>query len=377
VKLMRELGLKSHNFTVSWSRVLPNGTGEVNCPGLDFYDRLVDETLAAGMSPICGMYTWDHPQVLEDLGGWLNRNSADWYAEYATVLFDRLGDRVTHWLTMCEIISFTTQAYFHGRVPPEQADAVKGLLAIHHQLLGQGRAVQAFRAGSTQGEIGNWHFQIPIEPASRSEKDVAAAARMDAFSNGLALDSQLLGEYPRLLVDWYGETWPHEAITEGDMATISTPIDFVGIDYYGKAKIAHDRHRGADGLNATTSFVENASDGLRAGLTSVRDRYGNPPAYIVEIGTAVKDSVRNGKVNDPKRIAYLRDHLIAAHAAIGDGVDLRGAFIWSLLDGWEFNDGLSLRYGLIHVDYETQHRTIKASGHWYRDVIAANGFDLP
>ncbi len=316
----------------------------------------------------------DHPQTLEERGGWLNRDSADWYAEYAAVLFDRLGDRVTHWLPMNEIISSAHAAYFGASYPPWQADTdvTTALRAIHHQLLGQGRAVQAFRASGSHGAIGNWHLQIPISPASDSERDATAAARMDAFANWLPLDAQLLGDYPRLLVDWRGESWPHDAVADGDLKTISTPIDFVGLNYYFTAAIAHGP---SDALGLAASFGTSegkGADGLRDALAAVRDRYRNPPVCLTEIGTALKDSVRNGKVNDPKRIAYLRDHLIAAHAAIGDGVDLRGVIVFAALDSLP-----SGRYGLIYVDFKTQRRIIKASGNWYRDVIAANGFASP
>lgn len=316
------------------------------------------------------MYTWDHPQALQDRGGWLNRDMAHWFAEYATVLHDRLGDRVTHWLPMCEIVSFTQYAYFLGYYPPMRADVSQGLTAIHHQLLGQGQAVQAMRA---RGRIGNWHLLIPIAPTSPKERDVAAAARLDAFSNGIVLDPQLLGRYPEVLIDWYGEAWPHASIREGDMETISAPIDFIGVDYYGGSRAAHAAKPGELALNVADTFNENDPGGLHTALVALRDTYGNKPVYLAEIGTAGDDRLTDGEVHDHDRIRYLRDHLIATHRAIQDGVDLRGAFVWGLLDGWEFYDGLSLRYGLVHVDHRTKRRTIKASGHWYRTVATANG----
>lgn len=375
LRLIRGLG--SHNFGVSWARVLPEGTGTINHAGLDFYDRLVDETLAGGMSPICGMYTWDHPQALQDRGGWLNRDMAHWYADYAAVLHDRLGDRVTHWLPMCEIVSFTQYAYFLGYYPPMLADVSQGLIAIHHQLLGQGQAVQALRAGDAQGQIGNWHLLIPTAPKSPKERDVAAAARLDAFYNGIVLDPQLLGHYPEVLIDWYGEAWPHTSIRDGDLETISAPIDFIGVDYYGSSRAVQAAKPGEHALSATDTFNENDPDGLHTALIALRDTYGKIPVYLVEIGAARADRLTGGEVHDHDRIGYLRDHLIAAHRAIQDGIDLRGAFVWGLLDGWEFHDGLSLRYGLVHVDHQTKRRTVKASGHWFHTVATTNALPSP
>lgn len=372
LRLMRDLGLTAHNFGVSWARVMPDGTGSVNQAGLDFYDRLVDETLACGMAPICGMYTWDHPQALEDRGGWLERDSADWFARYAEVLYGRLGDRVTHWLPMCEIVSFSHYAYFLGYYPPMLADPRRGLTAVHHQLLAQGKAVQAFRASVATGQIGNWHLHIPVSPKSDSDLDVAAAERLDAFNNGLVLEPQLLGRYPRTLLDWYGATWPEEAIQLGDLATIATPIDFLGIDYYGSSRAGHGKRHGELRLNVAEAFDENDPDGLRRVLTDLRERFADLPALVVEIGITVKDRVIDGRVEDDQRIEYLRTHLDALRQAITEGADVLGLSVWGLLDGWEFYEGLTPRYGLVHVDHATGRRTPKSSAHWYGRVARSN-----
>jgi beta-glucosidase len=254
------------------------------------------------------------------------------------------------------------------------------LRANHHLLLGQGLAVQAFRASGAKGEIGNQHGMKPARPASASEEDVAAARRVQAYFNLLATDPQLRGEYPALLMEWYGEAWPHEAVFDGDLDTISTPIDFFGMDYYNDFIVRHDPTNATTEpyganilLEAETVRVPASQAGMYDALLWVRDRYGNIPIHLVEIGIPLEDTIDNGKVHDPVRIAYFRDLLTGAHRAIGEGVDLRSCFIWSFLDGWEFNAGLSSRYGLVHVDYETGQRTVKDSGQWYRDVIAAQG----
>jgi beta-glucosidase len=376
IQLMRDMNLRAYNFEVYWPRILPEGTGKVNGQGLDFYDRLVDEFLAADIVPLCNLYVFDHPAALQDRGGWLNRDMAQWFADYASILFNRLGDRIPYWTTICEIQIINHISYAAGMFPPEMQDVSASLRANHHLLLGQGLAVQALRASSAKGEIGNQHSVMPVSPASESEADVAAARRANAYFNLLATDPQLRGEYPDVLIEWYGKGWPHDAILDGDLNTISEPIDFFGVDFYGAMTVRHDpsdvRTRYYAGLQTDITRLRPTGEDLHEALLWVHERYRAIPVHLLEIGIDLDDTAAAGRVDDPERISYIRDLLIGAHRAMDSGVDLRSCFVWSFLDGWEFNDGLSSRYGLVYVDYETQERIVKSSGYWYRDIIAAN-----
>lgn len=400
IAVMRELGLNAYHFSTAWSRVLPEGTGRVNQQGLDFYDRLVDALVEAEISPVIVIYAWEMPAVLQDRGGWANRDSTEWFAEFASVLFDRLGDRVTHWLTMCEPMSIAHHGHTVGALAPGLQDIYTGLRVAHHILLGHGRVVQAFRASQATGQIGIIHGLADIQPASDDEADRAAAERTSNHFNALYLDPIMRGEYPTQTVEWWGEAWP--PVADGDLEVISTPMDFVGVDYYCQSVVADDPSGGSSsgggeeigaagpldpGLahmleikvrpyEGKTTGIDwpITPEGLYNGLHWLRERYDNPPIIITEIGAAFPDEVASdGSVDDPDRIAYIRDHLIAAHRAVGEGVDLRGCFIWSLTDTFEFNLGYDARFGLVRVDYETQERTIKASGRWWAEVAAANG----
>jgi beta-glucosidase len=402
VGILRRLGLPSYQFSVSWARVLPDRTGRVNEPGLDFYDRLVDELLAAGVSPMAVVYTWELPEALADLGGWTNRDCASWMAEFATVLFDRLGDRVDHWLTMCEPMSVAHYGYVVGELAPGIRDVHAGLRATHNVLLGHGRTVEAFRASGAKGQIGIINAMADIQPASERPEDVAAAERTHAYYHSLYLDPIIRGEYPRELRAWFEDAWP--TYPDADLAVISTPMDFIGIDYYCRSVIADDPDgAGTGGVAEEIGAAGPIGDGL-ARMLKVRvvppvgpftdigweitpeglynvliwlgERYDGMPVYITEIGAAFDDEVLDdGRVDDPGRCAYIRDHLLAAHRAIADGVDLRGCFIWSFTDTWEYNLGYDARFGLVLVDHETQKRTVKSSGEWYAGVARANGFE--
>lgn len=406
VGIMRELGLHAYQFSISWARVLPDGTGRVNQKGLDFYDALTDELLEAGVKPTPILYVWDPPGAIQDRGGWANRDSAEWFAEFAAVAFERLGDRATHWFTICEPQSVAHYGYVVGELAPGIRDLYAGLRATHNLMLAQGRAVQAFRASGAKGEIGNYHALADIQPASERPEDVAAARRTNAYVNTLYLDPIMGRGYPEEMIEWFGEAMP--PLEDGDLATIATPMDFIGISYYCHSVVA-DLAAGANGsigradappppigaagpLGAGLARLmqvrvepptqpltdlgwEIVPDGLRRTLTWLSDRYERPPIYIGEMGWSFEDAVTaDGRVRDDRRLACIRDHLIAAHRAIDDGVDLRGCFIWGLMDSFEFNLGFSTRFGLVHIDYETQKRTIKDSGYWFRDVMSANGF---
>jgi beta-glucosidase len=403
VAIMGELGLRAYQFSISWARVLPDGTGKVNGRALDFYDALVDHLLEAGVAPVPLLYVWELPVALQDRGGWANRDVADWFAEYVGVILERLGDRPTHWLTMCEPSSIAHHGYIAGDLAPGIQDLEAGLRAAHHVCLAHGRAVEAFRASGAKGQIGCHVTSVDAQPATDSEADAAAATRVMAYFTALYIDPILRGEYPAEIAERFAAAWP--AIADGDMATIAAPIDFIGVTYYSGFVVADasgdtDVRPGARGeLNAAPSNGMHAlldvrlldsglprtggpgfswamnPSGIGRVLRWLRDRYGDFPLYVTENGATYPDVVVDGQVEDYERIAYIRDHLIVAHEAIEDGIDLRGWFVWSLFDTWEYMAGFTARFGLVHVDHETQRRTIKASGGWYRDVMAAGGFD--
>ncbi len=378
---MKDLGLRAYRFSVSWPRVLPAGTGKVNEAGLAFYDRLVDELIAAGIDPFVTLYHWDLPGALQDLGGWANRDVASWFADYAQILFEKLGDRVKHWITLNEPWAFTYLGYVTGAHAPGMKDLWAGLRAMHHSLLAHGSAVQAFRASGAEGEIGITLVTAAIRAASDSAEDLAARDRQHAILNRGYLDPIFTGRYPDVLVEWIGESWP--VVTPEDMAVISSPIDFVGVNYYFPSYAVYrpgegllQAGRAERDMPKTEMGWEIDPTGLHEVLTWIRDTYGSPAMYVTENGAAFPDKVAtDGSVPDEDRLAFLDGHFREAHRAIAEGVDLRGYFVWSLMDNFEWAHGYKLRFGLVRVDYETQARTIKNSGLWYRSVIEQNGLD--
>jgi beta-glucosidase len=404
VALMKDLGLRHYQYSMAWPRILPEGVGTPNQRGLDFYDRLTDALLEAGVNPTPILHVWDLPGDLQDRGGWANRDSAEWFAEYTSVLFDLIGDRATHWFTICEPISIAQFGHIAGEIAPAMKDLYAGLRAGHHINLAHGRAVQAFRASGAAGQIGTATLVVDVQPASDAEEDVAAAARVNGYFNELFLDPVLLGEYPQHIVEWLGEAWP--PVHDGDLAVISSPIDFVGVTYYF-GQVVSDASGGAGptpGAGTDAELVDAAigslgmmlqarmapasdrrtslgwpihPEGITRVLAWIRDRYKNPPVIVTENGVAFEDQVVNGRVDDAERIEYLRDHFIAAHEAIEQGVDLRGWYVWALLDTWEFSLGYKGRFGLIHVDYNSLARTVKESGRWFARVMANNAVEAP
>jgi beta-glucosidase len=388
---MREMGLQHYQFSMNWARILPEGVGKPNQKALDYYDSFVDSLLEAGVSPTPILYVWELPAALQYRGGWTNRDVADWFAEFAAVAFDLVGDRASHWATVCEPWSIAHLGHTVGELAPGMNDLHAGMRAVHHVNLAHGRAVQAFRASSAKGQIGCHCTTADSQPASASEADATAAARVMDYFTGLYIDPIMKGAYPSEMERLLADAWP--PVAEGDMATISTPIDFIGVTYYSGFVVAEGATTD-DGSRPNalfqlldvrllpTDFPKTSMGwginpkGIGRVLRWMRDRYGNFPVYVSENGAAFDDVVEDGRVADPERIAYIRDHLIEAHGAIQDGVDLRGWFVWSQLDTWEYMSGFKGRFGLVHVDYETQRRTVKDSGWWYRDVMAANGFEL-
>jgi beta-glucosidase len=381
VTLMKELGLKTYRFSISWPRVLPQGYGQVNPQGLDFYDRLVDALLEAGILPNATLNHWDLPQAIQERGGWPNRASTDWFADYARVMFERLGDRVAFWATHNEPNIVAYLGYGDGVFPPGIADYSQAYQTAHHLLLAHGKAVQAFRQGGYKGEIGLVNYFGNYLPASESEADRAACQRAYEHWSALFADPLFKGQYPRSLLEWIGPHAPK--VEEGDMAIISQPIDFLGVNHYFSLRVAADpRHSllklsqeqvSAPHWGQTTMGWGVNPDGLKAVLLDLKARYGNPKLYIAENGCAMQDRPdEDGFVADWRRVDYLRAHIRAVHEALEAGVDVRGYYVWSLMDNFEWAYGYTQRFGLIRVDYPTGKRIPKQSARWYRTVIANN-----
>jgi beta-glucosidase len=379
IALMRELGLNAYRFSISWSRIFPDGKGRINEKGLDFYRRLVDGLRAAGIQPLITLFHWDLPAALDDRGGWLNRNIAKWFADYATVMFRTLDDRQPMWATLNEPWVVTDGGYLHGPLAPGHRNLFETPIAAHNLLRAHGAAVAAYRAIG-KGKIGIVVNLEPKYPASDNDEDRQAVTRADAYMNRQYLDPIFKGAYPNEFPSMFGEAWP--SFPESDFADIRQPIDFLGINYYKRGITKYspstiiERAIRVDNPRAvyTTTDWEVFPEGLTNILLWVGERYGKLPIYITENGAAFYDPpTAAGKVEDPLRVDYLRQHLLAAREAIRRGVDLRGYCVWSLLDNFEWALGYSKRFGIIHVDFETQKRTMKSSAHFYKDVIRTRG----
>jgi len=380
VALMKALGINAYRFSLSWSRVLPTGRGPVNAKGLDYYDRLVDALLAHGIQPSATLFHWDLPAALDDRGGWLNPDIARWFADYASVVFRKLDDRVPMWATLNEPWVVTDGGYLHGVLAPGHRNRFEAPIAAHHLLRAHAAAVQAYRA------IGKHRIGIvvnvePKYPATDSAEDRAATARAHAYMNRQYLDPVFLGRYPKALGEIFGEAWP--AWPADELSNIAQPIDFVGINYYTRSVTRFEASSWPLGATpvrekqatCTETGWEVFPQGLTDTLVWVKERYGNPPIYVTENGAAFYDPpvVDGNRLSDPLRVDYLRRHLVALRAALTAGVDVRGYFVWSLLDNFEWSHGYSKRFGIVHVDFASQKRTPKESAHFYSRVIASRG----
>lgn len=377
VALMRRLGLKAYRFSISWSRVLPTGAAEsINRPGLDFYARLVDALLEAGIQPCATLFHWDLPAALDERGGWVNRDSAHWFADYARVMYRALGDRVPMWATLNEPWVVMDAGYLHGTHAPGHHSVAEAPVVAHNLLRAHGEAVRAYRAEANQ-RIGLVVNLEPKDPATNAPADLAATQRADAYMNRYFLDAVFRGSYPDELRAVFGAHWPQ--FPSDDFEVIGQRLDWLGINYYSRGFTAADDSRppvGArtvpvPGAQYTELNWEVHPASFRRVLNWVHERYGPIPLYVTENGAAFADSptVTGEVLEDPRRKAYLLQHLAAARQALADGVDLRGYFVWSLLDNVEWAEGTSKRFGVVHVDFATQKRTIKRSGMFYAGVI--------
>jgi beta-glucosidase len=387
IALMRRLDLTAYRFSIAWPRVLPDGTRRVNRAGLDFYDRLVDGLLEAGIRPFATLYHWDLPQLLQDRGGWPARDTAFAFAEFAAIMAARLGDRVADWFTINEPLCSAWIGYLEGKMAPGERDLSRAVPAAHHLLLGHGLAAAALRNISSQPiRLGAALNLSPCEPASDNERDVAAAQRADGHTNRWWLDPLHGRGYPADMIEVYGIEPP---VRPGDLDAIATPMDHFGLNYYFRQVVTDDpggpapraKMISVPDWTLTAMGWEVHADGLEHLLVRLADDYRAHNIYVTENGSAWPDEVQpDGQVEDKERIDYLEQHLEACVRAVRRGAPLAGYFAWSLLDNFEWAYGYAKRFGLVHVDYPTQRRTIKASGYRYADIIRSHrqpGVQLP
>ncbi|HEX5938790.1 MAG TPA: GH1 family beta-glucosidase [Dehalococcoidia bacterium] len=382
VALMKELGLRGYRFSISWPRLFPTGKGELNQKGLDFYERLVDELLANDIEPLVTLYHWDLPVALQDEGGWANREIIEHFSGYARSVADALGDRVRHWVVFNEPAVFTLGAYIAGIHPPAVRDGALGMRASHIANLAQAQAFRAMKSTGRAENVGTTLSMSSAYPASDSEEDRAAAERYHALTNVWFLEPLLKGRYPEPFVR------PLEleriGVEAGDMELLKTDLDFVGINLYTRAVVAHDEGEMQRGLrevrdpNAPRTEMgwEVYPDSLYSMIKRIARDYPGIPLYITENGCSYGDAPdENGLVKDERRIEYYRGYIEGVARAMSEGAPVKGYFAWTLMDNFEWTFGYSQRFGLIYVDHDSQQRTIKQSGYWYRDLIAKNGFD--
>jgi beta-glucosidase len=374
IELMRELGVEAFRFSIAWPRVVPEGRGAVNAAGLDFYDRLVDALLAAGIRPFPTLYHWDLPQPLEDAGGWRSRATAEAFAEYTEGVVRRLGDRVHDWTTHNEPFCTAWLGHVVGVHAPGLRDVGAGVAAAHHVLLSHGLAVDVVRRECPDARVGIVFDVWPVHPASDDPRDADAARATDGERNRLFLDPVLRGTYPEETLAALGAGPPVE---DGDLAVTSRPIDFVGVNNYSRTVV----RAGADGGRPVTEVPDGAPvtamgweiypDALYEVLVRLHREYGVGSLYVTESGAAFDDRRgADGRVDDPDRVSYLQGYVDAALRARADGVPLDGFFVWSLLDNFEWAEGYSKRFGIVYVDFETLERVPKSSFRWYRDRVA-------
>jgi beta-glucosidase len=387
IALLSTLGVKAYRFSISWPRVQPGGRGPGNQAGIDFYRRLVDTLGEHGIEPVATLYHWDLPQPLQDRGGWVNRDTSSRFADYATLMAEALGDRITRWTTLNEPWCSAFLGYASGKHAPGIADLGQAFPAVHHLLLGHGLATHALRAGTlNKAQVSLVLNPTTVMAASDRPEDIDAARRVDAVQNRLFLDSVLRGRYPEDLPADAARWTKWDFVKPGDEHVIAAPLDMLGVNYYTPLRVAagdpdEQGHPGTMGTHMvdlpgprTAMDWEIDPQGLLDLLVRISDDYPKIPLMVTENGAAFEDVVAaDGRVHDLDRINYLDEHLRAVHAAIERGVDLRGYFVWSFLDNFEWAEGYAKRFGLVYVDYESQERILKDSGYWFRDVVTRGG----
>ena len=389
VAILKRLNLKSYRFSTSWPRVQPAGTGPANPKGLDYYSRLVDALLEAGIRPFCTIYHWELPQALEDRGGWPNRDLAGYFADFAAILAKNLGDRITIWAPFNMPSNFIYFGYGAGSEPPGKKDLALYLKALHTVTLAQGMAYRSIKAASSKATVGSAYGMEPVYPKTDSEADKKATARFHALHNTFFLDAATNGQYPKVFL---GEV-PYEAMgfKPGDEVLMKVPLDWVGLHYYLRLIVSDSGHDSSSPIDPLSRIqVETANDGPKNDggwevfpqgfydlLMQVSRDYNHPIIEITETGAAFNDGPdASGRIRDERRINFYREHLKQLSRAMADGAKVRAYHAWSLLDNFEWQSGLSTRMGLTYVDFKSLKRTIKDSGHWYGRVAAANHLDV-
>ncbi len=373
--LMQWMGLSAYRFSISWSRILPNGIGEINQEGIEFYNRLIDGLISRGITPFLTIYHWDLPQALHDRGGWQSRESVDWFKQFTQVLADNFGDRVKNWITINEPHCIAWFGYYRGWFAPGIKDLQSSIDVVHHLLLSHGYAVTILRNSIPEVSIGISLGLTPVSAASNSPEDIAAADFMDGYDIRWFLDPIYGRAYPQSVLDRFKLSPP---LHKGDLEIISTPLDFLGVNFYLRQVVKNSPENeffGVSGVDTpdakrTAMGWEINPESLKDLLIRLKDDYKPSTIFITENGSAWDDVLLNGEIDDEERISYLNSHLNAMKDAISEGVPVQGYFAWSLLDNFEWTHGFSKRFGLIHVDYETLIRTPKKSAYWYRNMIS-------
>jgi beta-glucosidase len=381
IELMKWLGLDTYRFSLSWSRILPDGQGRINQKGLDFYRKLTDQLLDAGITPNATLYHWDLPQSLEDRGGWVNRDVADWFAAYSSVVFDALGDRVGRWATLNEPIS-VWMGYAVGAFAPGHRDPRAGWQAMHNEMLAHGKAIQAFRAAGSPGDIGIVLDIWKREPATDSAEDRALAVQGEDNGFRFFLDALRGGGYSDRIRERLHAEGTLPEIHDADQAVIESPMDYLGLNVYSRVVVnskTHDPHTWAQSdPHPGGNFLDDGSEfyprAVYDALQMVRDDYGwTGPVFITENGLPDPPADKGGDpLDDQERIRYVQGFLEWIDRAVAEGSDVRGYYLWSLMDNFEWGAGFSKKFGIVKLDPDTQERTPKRSAHWYRDVISTH-----
>ncbi len=380
VELMAQLGVSAYRFSLAWPRILPEGRGNINTRGLDFYDRLVDALLAKGIRPIATLYHWDLPVALYNEGGWLNRDTAYAFADYAEVVARQLGDRIDMWITHNEPWCSAYLGYGVGVHAPGAQDMQSAAIVGHHLLLSQGLAVPRLRIHThADAQVGISLNFTPVYPADDTPETARAAARVDTLTNRWFIEPLYKGAYPEHLFEDMGVQPP--PIQDGDFAVITTPIDFLGVNNYFRSVVRNNPAQ-PDGIEyvapvPSASYTEMgweiAPQAMGDLLVRLHKEYGVPSLLVTESGAAFADVMgSDGEVSDLRRIEYLREYIRAVGRVLEQGVPIQGYLVWSLLDNFEWAEGYSKRFGIVYVDYATQQRTVKESGHWYAALIASH-----
>ena len=386
IRLMKAIGLKSYRFSIAWARIYPSGSGKINPAGIDFYQRLVDELLGSGIVPMITLYHWDLPQILQDKGGWGQRDTVKYFLDFAGTIFGALCDRVQLWITHNEPWVAAYVGHKTGDHAPGVRDAETALQVSHHLLLSHAQAVQLFQEyKKADGQIGITLNIAPAYPDTDSPEDEQAAQYYDGYQNRWFLDPIFKGQYPEDMLELYRQRYEAPRIESEDLEDFKkSRVDFLGVNYYMRKILRRPERQNElfaelrpdyQGVRFTEMDWEVYPDGLYSLLTRIQKDYDPPALYVTENGIACRDlQSENGQIRDDERISYLRDHFSAAHKAIQAGVKLKGYYVWSLIDNFEWAHGYSKRFGVVYVDYDTQARILKESAHWYREVINNSGF---